>query len=486
MTAILFLKHFKRNILKYTVALSAAVHLVAFYFFPTWESSSNPDREKVIKVKYVLEKKEPPEEKVSPESKKIISPNFRPRSAIIKNVKVSPTPPSVKRNPVPIRNSENLFKPVNTVLKHASIPHPVSESKRMAPLDISQSMRPSPRMNREVQNNQNTQVLTQLAVRSKDPTDSLNKSIQNKPAPQLINSSVFKKVISQNSTVQAKSVTDVKYESSQNPTSLASTQLSNENSYPLKTASIQKPLPVTLGEMPSNSQPVAGIKNVAIAGIPGPSTHLMAKKPQTLNKPGTVVRVGKENFKPLARTGQAMGTLAQTPQSLDMKLVAHYQPAISIAATHFTSPLNGSSLLKEANIPPGFSDEKPNQGEEITRPPEKVARLSDGVSDLPAELLNQIKSGFSAKIRSRIAQVKYYPRIARNRGFEGQPVVAFTLGNGGELLELSIVNPSPFKLLDEAALDAVKSASPYPPIPELLKIKSMKFNLPISFMLEER
>lgn len=364
------------------------------------------------------------------------------------------------------------------------MPYPVSEYKKRTLLEKPQAMSPSPRLNREVMRNQNTQVLTQLTVRSKDTIDSLNKPIQ--PVSRFTKSPASIKATSLNSTVQAKIVREVKHESSQNPTSLASTRLNNENSFLLKTASIQKPLPVTLGEMPSNSQPVAGIKNVAIAGIPGPSTHLMAKKPQTLNKPASVVRVGKDILKPLTRPGQGMGTLAQTPQSLGSELVALYHPAIPIAATHFTSPLSGSSLLKEATIPPGFSDEKLNQDEEITRPSEKVARLSDEVSDLPAELLNQIKSGFSAKIRNRIAQVKYYPRIARKRGFEGQPVVAFTLGNEGELLELSIENPSPFKLLDEAALDAVKSASPYPPIPELLKTNSMKFNLPISFMLEER
>jgi len=99
--------------------------------------------------------------------------------------------------------------------------------------------------------------------------------------------------------------------------------------------------------------------------------------------------------------------------------------------------------------------------------------------------LKKIKTRFSSQVWNRIAQSKYYPRIARKRGFEGQPVVAFTLGNEGDLLELSIVNPSPFKILDEAALDAVKSASPYPPIPKLLKTDSMRFNLPISFMLEE-
>lgn len=488
MNLTVFKKYFKAHPLIHTIALSATVHLIAFYFFPTWDSPSKLDKDNLIKIKYVLEKKIPSEEKVSPESKKIVelkkvapppthtmvSPNRIPKSAIIKSTEVFPLSHSAKRNPVPIRNSEKLLQPVNTILKQTPVNHPVAEYKRTTPLEISQAILPSPRMIREAHPNQNTPVpLTQLAMQSKDTNDSLIKHFQNKsfqPVPRLIKSSASTKAASLNSTVQAKSFTEVKYESSQKFTSLASAQLNIENSFLLKTTAIQKPLPVTLVGMPTTHQPVAGINSVSIAGIPNPSTALKVMKPQVLNKPW-----------------QAVGTQARASKSLDSESVAHYQPSIPIAASNFSSPLQSTRLLKEAFIPPGFSEEKLNQDEEVsTRPIEKLARLSDGISDLSSALLNQIKNGFSAKIRNRIAQVKYYPRIARSRGFEGQPVVAFTLGNGGELLELSIVNPSPFKLLDEAALDAVKSASPYPPIPELLKINSMKFNLPISFMLEER
>jgi TonB family protein len=466
MTLTVLAKNFKAHPLLHTVALSAVIHLMAFIFFPNWNSPSIPERETVIKIKHVLEKKEVSDEIIAPkpektverklvESKKIpeiIRPKLRMKSAIIKNVKVAPTPPSVNRNPVPIRHSEKLFKPANTVLKQTPIPNAISKYKKMAPLEISQAIRPSPRMNREA-------VLK-------------NYTTTHESSP--------------NPNVRIRSFTEAKYEYSPKPASLASSKINTENSFPLKTVAIQKPLPVTSNEVPLNSQPIAEIRGMDITKLPNPSTTLMARKPPTLNETG-VVRVGKNSFKPLTIPIQTVETQARSPQSLNSEITAQYQPVIPIAANHFSSALRSSSLLKETSIPLGFSDETLNEDEEVTTgPPEKVARLSDGVSDLPSELLNQIRNGFSTKIRNRIAQVKYYPRIARKRGFEGQPVVAFTLGNGGELLELFIEEPSPFKLLNEAALDAVKSASPYPPIPELLKINSMKFNLPISFILEER
>jgi len=252
---------------------------------------------------------------------------------------------------------------------------------------------------------------------------------------------------------------------------------------PPKTVATPKTFPGALREMLSIHHPVMEIKNVAATGTP--TRTITTRPPQTLNIPGSVVTASAEVSKSFKIPKPLLAIRPQSPQSLDAESISQYQPAISLAANYLSSPLQRPSLLKETSIPPGFSDEKLNQ-EVVDRPPEKVARLNDGVHSVSPELLEKIKSRFSSQIWNRIARSKYYPRIARKRGFEGQPVVAFTLGHEGTLLELSIATPSPFKVLDKAALDAVKSAGPYPPIPKLLKADSIQFNLPISFMLEEQ
>ena len=497
-----FKKHFKAHPLLHTVAFSAVIHLMAFIIFPTWNSPSLPDKEKVIRVKYLLEKKAVPDEKVSPEPERkikrkksipkeipeIIRPNIKPKSAIVRSAKiVSPPPHSAKRNPVPIHNSENIFRPITAVLKHASIPHPISDYKMKTPLEGFQAIQPSPRMKWDALN---TLIpIPGLAMRSQVTSVALNKLLQEKsfqPALRITNISASTIQTSHNPTVQMKYFTEVNVKNIQKSTSPASSKSNNEQLLPLKTATAQKPLPLALNEIPSSHRPVAGIKNMTTAGRPNPSTILKPRVPQTVNETGSMITANTEVSKSSQRPKQLIGIRAQSPQSLASVSGAQYQPATALAANYFSPPLQRSSLLKEATIPPGFSDEKLNRKEEVdNRVPEKIARLSNGVSDISTELLKKIKTRFSSQVWNRIAQSKYYPRIARKRGFEGQPVVAFTLGNEGDLLELSIVNPSPFKILDEAALDAVKSASPYPPIPKLLKTDSMRFNLPISFMLEE-
>ncbi|PIQ98810.1 MAG: hypothetical protein COV66_12960 [Nitrospinae bacterium CG11_big_fil_rev_8_21_14_0_20_45_15] len=98
--------------------------------------------------------------------------------------------------------------------------------------------------------------------------------------------------------------------------------------------------------------------------------------------------------------------------------------------------------------------------------------------------LGQLKGEFTRQVRNRIANNQDYPPIARKRLYEGQPVVAFTLAKNGAIIDLSLHESSSYSLLDSAALSAVRKATPYPPIPDLLGLESMTFLLPILFSLK--
>ena len=99
--------------------------------------------------------------------------------------------------------------------------------------------------------------------------------------------------------------------------------------------------------------------------------------------------------------------------------------------------------------------------------------------------LGKLRRGFQRKIWQKVAKAKYYPRIARERGFEGEPIVTFTLGSKGELIGLKLIIVSRYKLLNEAALETVRRGIPYPAIPKSLERNSISFNLPISYVLEK-
>ena len=54
----------------------------------------------------------------------------------------------------------------------------------------------------------------------------------------------------------------------------------------------------------------------------------------------------------------------------------------------------------------------------------------------------------------------------------------------GELLSVSATQESNYKLLNQAALKAVKKAAPFPALPEGIKAVSFELNLPITFRLQ--
>ncbi len=105
-------------------------------------------------------------------------------------------------------------------------------------------------------------------------------------------------------------------------------------------------------------------------------------------------------------------------------------------------------------------------------------------SDTPDANLGALRGLFTGKVRQRIANAKYYPRIARRRGMEGRPIIAFTLDRQGRLTKVDLAQTSGYQLLDRAALKAVHQAAPYPEIPAPLKMNSFQFKLPISFVLK--
>lgn len=124
-----------------------------------------------------------------------------------------------------------------------------------------------------------------------------------------------------------------------------------------------------------------------------------------------------------------------------------------------------------------------SKNRELEKNLEPVAGQSEVTADASRKNLRSLKKEFSSSIWRKIAGAKYYPSIAQKQRWEGKPVIEFQVGRNGDLLGYSIAVASPYEVLNQAALEAVKNASPYPKIPESLKLNSIRFKLPIAFKL---
>jgi protein TonB len=76
-----------------------------------------------------------------------------------------------------------------------------------------------------------------------------------------------------------------------------------------------------------------------------------------------------------------------------------------------------------------------------------------------------------------------YPPEARERGATGVARVQFALGRDGRVLSSSLIGSSGERLLDNAAVDMVRHASPFPPFPAGIAQARMDFAAPIRFDL---
>ena len=83
-------------------------------------------------------------------------------------------------------------------------------------------------------------------------------------------------------------------------------------------------------------------------------------------------------------------------------------------------------------------------------------------------------------IRDLVQKKAMYPKIAQQRSWEGQVVISFVVLSNGSATEIKVVNSSGRDILDRSAVEAVKSASPFPRPPAELELK-----MPITYKLLE-
>jgi len=84
---------------------------------------------------------------------------------------------------------------------------------------------------------------------------------------------------------------------------------------------------------------------------------------------------------------------------------------------------------------------------------------------------------YRGSVRKALERSKVYPRSRRS----GTVLVKFTVGPSGNLLSRVVAKSSGNKLLDEAAMDAVERAAPFPPMPLEIAGEPMEMKVPYHF-----
>lgn len=157
------------------------------------------------------------------------------------------------------------------------------------------------------------------------------------------------------------------------------------------------------------------------------------------------------------------------------------------------SPVLAVPLPRPDPVPGGGAvpqeSRQETRNESGSRGAPSAAAASSGGDAVAAPLLREGVSGdalrqYRLALALEARRFKRYPRLARERGWEGTVEVSVLLGSQGPataMLQRSSGQP----LLDEQGLEMIRLALGATPLPEPLRGRELRLVLPVQFFLEE-
>jgi len=128
---------------------------------------------------------------------------------------------------------------------------------------------------------------------------------------------------------------------------------------------------------------------------------------------------------------------------------------------------------------------------EESRPAAAGARAAQPEAEASVARLDQAER-FAATARASYEQVlaawlerhKYYPMSARRRRLQGESRLHISLHRDGSVASVRVDPPGRYPMLDQAALDMVERADPFPPVPDALPAGEFAFVVPVTFRID--
>ncbi|MBD3308307.1 TonB family protein [candidate division KSB3 bacterium] len=137
--------------------------------------------------------------------------------------------------------------------------------------------------------------------------------------------------------------------------------------------------------------------------------------------------------------------------------------------------------VADAEVPPRSSAAQADSGAIRPKPTQ-----SQDEKRAAAENQQQQQRALRQYLQAVAAQInaaKRYPRRARRRGWEGTVEIRLRLLPSGEIEQAELIQKSPYTVLDEAALEAIEDAQPFPAFAPELTLRAITVNIPIQFTL---
>ncbi len=177
-------------------------------------------------------------------------------------------------------------------------------------------------------------------------------------------------------------------------------------------------------------------------------------KPLKLAKKGVLRKKAKSAYKITGKVRKRLGEAKKKLVKTEKKQ--------SKGAREKVIKLSGN-LFKPYNLKPGFLSGRALKYE--YKRAKREATISIGTQSIKY-------ASYLEHIKNKIENVWAYPAEAARTGQQGTLLILFSINKNGDLIRLKLIRSSGYPLLDRAALEAVRDASPFPPLPK-------RFNLDV-------
>ncbi|MGQ9608327.1 MAG: energy transducer TonB [bacterium] len=133
------------------------------------------------------------------------------------------------------------------------------------------------------------------------------------------------------------------------------------------------------------------------------------------------------------------------------------------------------TTLREINVKPRIIEGHNilGEGAKLTTEQPKIAVIDDVLKE------------YANYVRNKIESKKRYPIIARNMGIEGRVKVKLVISKDGNLEKIDILESSGYEILDETAIQSIRDAAPFPPIPEEIKKNKLELSIYMTYEISK-
>jgi protein TonB len=95
-----------------------------------------------------------------------------------------------------------------------------------------------------------------------------------------------------------------------------------------------------------------------------------------------------------------------------------------------------------------------------------------------------VLDAYARRLSDAAGRNAIYPRRLQNLGIEGTTVVQVRIGRGSKMLDVTVVETSGNRQLDEAAVESMRRTRPLPTVPDGLNGRELVVKIPFRFKLE--